>query len=206
MAERMRERAGSAVEDVRERLLGKALELFTSKGYAATSVREIVAAAEVTKPVLYYYFGSKEGLYLELMHSTYGTFTDLMTQLTAYEGTVRGRIVHFCSGFFDAFVEHIDVARLIYAIFFGPPQGAPHFPHEQYFDRMLAEVGTMAEEGIARGELKPAPARDIAWAVMAALNTVMEEQLCQTPPRIDRGGLLRILNLTFDGLGQGVHQ
>jgi AcrR family transcriptional regulator len=191
---------------VRERLLSKALELFTSKGYAATSVREIVTAAGVTKPVLYYYFGSKEGLYLELMNRTYGTFSDLMTQLTAYEGTVRERIFHFCTGIFDAFVEHIDVARLIYAIFFGPPQSAPHFPYEQYFDRMLAAVDAMAEEGIAGGELKPAPVRDIAWAVMAALNTAMEEQLCQAAPRVDRDGLVRILNLTFDGISQGVHR
>ena len=52
---------------VRERLLREALRLFTERGYAATTVREIVAAAGVTKPVLYYYFGSKEGLYLEIM-------------------------------------------------------------------------------------------------------------------------------------------
>ena len=31
-------------------------------GFDATSVREIVEAAGVAKPTLYYYFGSKEGL------------------------------------------------------------------------------------------------------------------------------------------------
>ncbi len=49
---------------VRQRLLRAASDLFAQKGYAATTVREIVAAVGVTKPVLYYYFGSKEGLYL----------------------------------------------------------------------------------------------------------------------------------------------
>ena len=52
---------------VRERLLGAALDIFNERGYSATSVREIVQAADVSKPVLYYYFGSKEGIYTELM-------------------------------------------------------------------------------------------------------------------------------------------
>ena len=51
----------------RERLLETASHLFAEKGYASTSVREIVARAGVSKPVLYYYFQSKEGLYYALL-------------------------------------------------------------------------------------------------------------------------------------------
>jgi len=36
----------------RQRLLAAATDLFTQRGYAATTVREIVGAAGVTKPVL----------------------------------------------------------------------------------------------------------------------------------------------------------
>src|SRR3954447_7570742 len=39
-----------------------AARLFATLGYDATSVRTIVEAAGVTKPTLYYHFGSKEGL------------------------------------------------------------------------------------------------------------------------------------------------
>ena len=39
-----------------------AARLFAQHGYDATSVREIVEAAGVAKPTLYYYFRSKEGL------------------------------------------------------------------------------------------------------------------------------------------------
>src|SRR3954453_4036425 len=39
-----------------------AARLFAAHGYDATSVRTIVEAAGVTKPTLYYHFGSKEGL------------------------------------------------------------------------------------------------------------------------------------------------
>ena len=55
-----------------EQLMGAALKLFTRRGYSATTVRELVEAAGATKPVLYYYFGSKEGLFLELMRTHFG--------------------------------------------------------------------------------------------------------------------------------------
>jgi AcrR family transcriptional regulator len=63
-----------AVEEMPEnalRILDSAVRLFARKGFAATSVREIVQEADVTNPMLYYYFDSKEGLFsflIDLMH------------------------------------------------------------------------------------------------------------------------------------------
>ena len=53
--------------DAREVLLAAATALFAQKGYAGTSVREIVERAGVTKPVLYYYFENKEGLFRAIL-------------------------------------------------------------------------------------------------------------------------------------------
>ncbi|GFE57320.1 TetR/AcrR family transcriptional regulator [Geobacter sp. AOG1] len=189
---------------VRQRLLAAALDSFTRKGYAATSVREVVAAAGVTKPVLYYYFGSKEGIYLELMNDTYALFAKRLDLLAACQGSVRERLIAFCTGCFDGFVEHVQVVRLIYSIYFGPSQGAPPFPYEEPFDRMLAILAGFVRDGIAAGELVAVDEKDATWAIISCLNTVMEEQLCHTPPRIDRQGLVRILNLILNGFSQGV--
>src|SRR5881398_2656791 len=46
------------------RMLDAALEVFTERGFDAASMDEIAAASGITKPMLYSYFGSKEGLYL----------------------------------------------------------------------------------------------------------------------------------------------
>ncbi len=46
----------------REILISAATRLFSEKGYDAVGIQEIVDAAEVTKPTLYYYFSSKQGL------------------------------------------------------------------------------------------------------------------------------------------------
>ena len=45
---------------VEARVLKSAIKLFSEKGYSATTIREIIAEAGVTRPVLYYYFKNKE--------------------------------------------------------------------------------------------------------------------------------------------------
>lgn len=41
--------------------------LFAERGYAATRLEDVAAAAGVTKPIVYRHFGSKKGLYLTLL-------------------------------------------------------------------------------------------------------------------------------------------
>ncbi len=47
----------------REQLIGVARGLFARRGFEGTSVEEIAAKAQVSKPVVYEHFGGKEGLY-----------------------------------------------------------------------------------------------------------------------------------------------
>ena len=50
------------MESNRSVILEVALKLFSNYGYEATGVQEICEQAGVTKPTLYHYFGSKQGL------------------------------------------------------------------------------------------------------------------------------------------------
>ena len=54
--------AKGELSPVARHIARSAARLFAERGYDATSVREIVEAAGVAKPTLYYYFRSKEGL------------------------------------------------------------------------------------------------------------------------------------------------
>lgn len=50
-------------QERREQLLSVGRSLFAEKGFDGTSVEEIAARAEVSKPVVYEHFGGKEGMY-----------------------------------------------------------------------------------------------------------------------------------------------
>jgi AcrR family transcriptional regulator len=50
-------------QERRQQLLDIGRRLFAERGFEGTSIEEIAAAAEVSKPVVYEHFGGKEGLY-----------------------------------------------------------------------------------------------------------------------------------------------
>ncbi len=52
--------------ELKAKLLRVALTHFAAKGYDGVQVREVAEEAGVSKPTLYYHFGSKEGLFRQL--------------------------------------------------------------------------------------------------------------------------------------------
>ena len=65
--------------DTRERILDTAAELFSERGYAATSVRDIAERLDVTKAALYYHFSSKA----EILHALADTPVAAVRELLA---------------------------------------------------------------------------------------------------------------------------
>jgi AcrR family transcriptional regulator len=63
----------------REQLVQVGRALFAEKGYDGTSIEEIAARANVSKPVVYEHFGGKEGLYAVVVDRE---MSDLLDRLT----------------------------------------------------------------------------------------------------------------------------
>ncbi len=185
---------------VRGRLLSAALDLFTTKGYASTTVREIVAAAGVSKPALYYYFRNKEGIYLELMREAFEKFSEIHGRIFEEEGNAREKIVRLSLRVFELVRANIGVTRLMYAIYYGPPQGAPFFDfdavHMKFQDAILRLVG----EGIASGEFRREIPEDIMWALIGVLNVAIEVELCHPERGLSGEGIERVLNVILDAV------
>lgn len=51
----------------KQKILSTALDLFITKGYAATRTVDIASTVEISEGLLFHYFGSKEKLYLALI-------------------------------------------------------------------------------------------------------------------------------------------
>jgi AcrR family transcriptional regulator len=79
-----------------ERILQTAHHLFMERGYVGVSINDVVQAAGITKPTLYYHFADKETLYVAVaehalqqmgtelrngIHQAQGTFTDRLTRI-----------------------------------------------------------------------------------------------------------------------------
>jgi TetR/AcrR family transcriptional regulator len=148
--------AKSILNPVARHIARVAARLFATQGYDATSVREIVEGAGVTKPTLYYYFRSKEGLAKALVSVP---LSDLVEQLRQIVTTERDPVRCLEQVFEAQFAfcrEDPDRSRFLYALIFGPPgSGAAHDlePCKEDLGRWTeAAIRRLADAGIIRRE------------------------------------------------------
>ncbi len=187
--------------NIRERLFDVALGLFASRGYAATSVREIVNGAGVSKPVLYYHFGSKEGLYLEIMRRLEGTVHETLHGLGTRRGSARSRIRRLALGIWDVFSKNTAAVRFLNAVFWGPPQETPAFDVASLHEPLIAAFGALVEDGVVGREFRREAAADLSFALLGALSFAMDFHLAHPDRSPGRGGLVRVLDLLLSGAG-----
>ena len=187
-------------ERVRTRLLNAAVRVFDRKGYAAASVREVAEMAGVTKPAVYYHFGSKEGLLLAILHQAERQLTHTLEQAALRPGSARERIVALCEDIYALFGQHVPLARVAHAVFLGPPDGAPPFDVTVFEVKFRRTIERMVEAGIASGEFLPVATEDVALGVMAMLELCNERQLHPAFEPVGPGVVRRLISLFFDGV------
>jgi AcrR family transcriptional regulator len=76
----------------RKKLLRAAAELFAEKGYDAVSTRDLCNKAEVNVAAISYYFGGKDGLYLEVFQTYANHISERILHVLAQSsGQIQGR-------------------------------------------------------------------------------------------------------------------
>ena len=73
----------------RQQQLDIGRELFGQRGFEATSIEEIAARADVSKPVVYEHFGGKEGLYEVVVDREMRTLLDRFASALSAPGHPR---------------------------------------------------------------------------------------------------------------------
>jgi AcrR family transcriptional regulator len=98
---------------VRRNIVGAARALFAEKGYSGTTVDEIVAKAKTTKPMLYYYFGNKEGLFAAVLEEVYAGMREIENSLRVIHLPAVDAMRKAVQVTFDYHAQHPEWVRLI---------------------------------------------------------------------------------------------
>jgi len=188
---------GDQTNDTRERLLDAAERLFVAKGFDATSVRDITAAAGCNVAAVNYHFGGKGRLYRETFRRLLGQLRD--RRIAAIEGALeaagdRADLELFLRAFAEAFVEPLledgRGARLMH--FLDREMHNPHLPPETFFGeliRPMMEFHTQALERVV-GPVEPMTARMCLMSLVGQLIHILKahhmfgsvEELGMAPP------------------------
>lgn len=112
---------------MRQQIVEVAVTLFSRRGYAATSMREIAESAGTTKAALYYHFEDKEALYREAMAVTCRSWAGQVTQAAAEEKDPLMKLRAVTHAYLRLFRDDPDLVRGVLLAEFrgdGPETGA----------------------------------------------------------------------------------
>jgi AcrR family transcriptional regulator len=97
----------------REQLLDIGRKLFAERGFEGTSVEEIAATAEVSKPVVYEHFGGKEGLYAVVVDREIQSLLAIFTGALATKGHPRELLERAAFAMLDYIESSSDGFRIL---------------------------------------------------------------------------------------------
>jgi AcrR family transcriptional regulator len=184
-----------------DRILKSAIELFSKRGYDATSVREICEAAGITKPTLYHFYGSKEGVYRALVEGALTRFKADMLSALASPGSLRDQLTCMARAYVDAAVSAPELARFLMALIHNPPHSAPATDFVGFYHGILAEAAKALDAGVARGEIAPGPTEMRLLVFMGALGEAMHGYLLSGRPELTHELADRLVDVVVGGWG-----
>jgi AcrR family transcriptional regulator len=187
------------MEKTEHKILQTAIELFASKGFHATSVREIVEHAGLTKPALYYYFKNKEQLAKKVLESA---FSELLAQIeknTAPKTNLKDKLKAVVMAHFNFVERYPSHAKFVYRVFFGPETGPMRDMLEQNIRRPLEGIINIMRTHTKAGELR-LPI-EIAATVFCGMFNIFEMAFfTQNPPALKQQLADSIVEVFLNGI------
>jgi AcrR family transcriptional regulator len=100
-------------DQTRRNILDAALAEFADKGLSGARVDEIAARTATTKRMIYYYFGSKEGLYAAVLGEMYGGIRDAEQALDLDSFAPDAALRRLIEVTFDYHAAHPEFVRMV---------------------------------------------------------------------------------------------
>ncbi len=167
--------------DSRALIVNAARQEFTEQGYAGARIERIARRAGVNKQLVFYYFGSKQGLYDAIVSALAGEATESAVGQPSTRHASEGLRETF-SGLFDSLARRGDLARLI--VTETPRAGPAQEIYARTLRKMTGEIRRVVVEGQGHGYFRDDidPDRAAQQAVILALGYLALERVLENAP------------------------
>jgi len=187
----------------RQQVLQAALKKFADCGYEGTSVQDIVEAAKVTKPTLYYYFDNKVELYQALVDYAHDERFRLMQTAAERGRTLADKLVEILAALFEFLQNNRELMRIAFATAFAAPGELP--AEVSYLDKCARNfelIHDLIKRGQAAGELDGRfDSKELAFGIYGQLNIYLMAHLLMPDCKLNRQTAERIVELFLAGAG-----
>ena len=150
----------------RAAILRAAEHLFAEKGLEGARTDAIAAAARVNKALLYYYFKSKDDLYLAILEGHMKDFFEQALHILSGEGPAGATVLRYVSMHFDFMSARPDYPRLVQR--FMMARGRPFARLARKYSLPVgAKFQSVIERGVRSGEFHASDSHHTAISLAA---------------------------------------
>jgi AcrR family transcriptional regulator len=187
--------------ETRQQILGAALKRFADAGYAGTSVQDIVNAASVTKPTLYYHFQNKAGLYQALVDRAHDERLRLMQEAATRADSLPEKLIEILAALFEFLQNNRELMRIAFMTLFA---SAGEIPSEiRYLDKCTRNyefIHSLIKQGQVENVLtKQVSSDELAMAIFGMLNIYVMGDVLRQNRKLNRRMAERIVALFLEG-------
>ena len=194
----------------RKQILDASLRLFSERGFARTSVRDIAQAAGITDAAIYYHFHSKRDLFDALIDER--GFTQALENLEKADVDSVGfgpreALVGLATGALEFIYQNKDVMKVLMLEAMAEDEVAA----EEYrilrnrWERALARIlHHYADQGLLRTEAVDELATQIVVTVIGAFADYMMTPEANRPATVPPPGLMRHVEVAMQHVVQGI--
>jgi TetR/AcrR family transcriptional regulator len=147
-------------EATKASILDAALKEFAEQGLAGARMDEIAKAASVNKALLYYYFESKQRLFVGVIQQAFLLITDALRDALSRPANPKEKLLAFLDANFEVLAAHPLLARLLgheLDIRNISPETIQGLLEGGIFDRvvpLLSDLRRVLAEGVRTGEFR----------------------------------------------------
>ncbi len=152
--------------ETRAAILRAAADVFAESGLSGARTEAIARAARVNKALIYYYFGSKEGLYSAVLEEYVREFSTRALEILAAPGSARTRVLRYVTMHFDFIGARPDYPLLFQRLMM--TTGGPHLERlaRDYLLPISQRVTSVIKEGVRRKEFRRVDANHMAISLV----------------------------------------
>lgn len=161
-------------KEARERILEEAKKLFRQKGYEGVSINEIVDAVGVKKPTIYYYFGDKQGLFVEVLVAMLRHGHEIVSGNIRSGMNIEEKLSRLSEGYLR-FSPTSLMSMIRDILNYLNPAGQEKVL-EAYNFYLLKPFERIFEEGIQNQEIKPQDPRELTILYLSLLDGVTTQK------------------------------
>lgn len=180
---------GTERTEAAERILQAAKRLFAERGYDGVSIRDIAAAAAVSKANVFHHFSNKWELYSAVMENSSGSVRALLDRLPEDGAATADTLRQFAAGHLRCLFGEADATRLFIRQLLDTREAEDRQLAENLVERNFQQAVQRLRELQERGEVR-ADADPAQLALLLGGVNVAAFELQNVLRRIGAGNLL----------------